>query len=60
MTNFVQWPKSTTLRCILVRGLHLLTFINQGLRATRVGTSIAQTPLGGSLLEEQHMCGQEA
>jgi hypothetical protein len=60
MTNFVQWPKSTTRRCISVRGRNLITFINQGLRAIRVGTPIAQTSLGGFLQEEQHRFGQEA
>ena len=60
MTNFVQWPKSTTLRCISVRGRHLLSFINQGLRATQVGTSIARTRVGGSLQKEQRSFGQEA
>ena len=60
LIKLVQWPKSTTLRWISVRGRYLLTLINQGLRATEVGMRIACTPVGGSLREEQHMCGQEA
>ena len=60
LIELVHWPKTTTLRWISVRGGGHLTYIYQWIPGDQVGTSIARTPYGGSLREEQHRFSQEA